>query len=212
MNEILEGNCIEIMQRFEDKSFNLCLTDPPYNAANIGPNARVYAEGTMKLPLEEYKKFCADWFDEARRVSKNLLFTPGIANACYYPQPDWIICWHKPAAVSFNRMGGYNAWEPIFFYGKMPKGKRLGQDYILMNTLNFTKGPEKEHPCPKPLELMRLLVDTFSNEGESVLDPFAGSGTSLVAAKQLNRAYTGIEQVHQYVEIARKRLSQEMLF
>lgn len=212
MNEIILGDCIEKMRNFPDKSFDLCLTDPPYNVKNIGPNARVYAEGTMQLPIEEYIQFCADWFREVRRVSKTIVFTPGIANVCYYPQPDWILCWHKPAAVSSNRFGGFNAWEPIMVYGKIAKGKRIGQDVILMNTLNFTKGPEKEHPCPKPPELMKLLVDRFSSEGESVLDPFAGSGTTLVAAKHLNRKYLGIEKVQRYIEISQQRLTQDLLF
>ncbi len=200
------------MRQFKDKEFELCLTDPPYNAKNIGPNARVYDEQPMQLPPKEYKKFCADWIKEILRISERVVFTPGIANVCYYPQPDWIACWHKPAAVSFNRFGGFNAWEPIFLYGKIPKGKRLPQDYILCNTMNFTKGPEKKHPCPKPLELMRILINTFSLEGETVIDPFLGSGTTAVAAKSLNRKYLGIEKVENYCEIARKRLSQDMLF
>jgi site-specific DNA-methyltransferase (adenine-specific) len=208
-NEIICGDSLEVMRGFADKEFDLCLTDPPYNAKNIGPQAKVYEGQVMQLPLEEYKKFCADWFAEARRVSKNLLFTPGIVNVCFYPQPDWIICWHKPAAVSFNRMGGYNAWEPIFFYGKMPKGKRLGQDYILMNTLNF--GKRWDHPCPKPLELMRLLIDKFSLESDTVFDPFVGSGTTVVAAKELGREYVGIDLIEKYCKMTEKRLEQDLL-
>lgn len=213
-NHIYQGDCIKVMKKMDTNSVDLCLTDPPYNAKDIGPNKRTYSEGTMQLPIKEYKKFCRDWFREAKRVSKNILFTPGIANINYYPQPDWIICWHKPAACSFNRMGGYNAWEPVCFYGKMPKGKRLGQDYILHNTLNFTKGIEKEHPCPKPLELMRIFVDKFSLEGQIVLDPFAGSGTTLVAAKMLDRDFIGIEKIKRYVEISQERVNrlQEQLF
>lgn len=209
---IIQGDCLEVMKTFPDKSFDLVLTDPPYNAKNIGPNARTYSVGTMQLPIEEYKQFCADWIKEALRISHRVVFTPGIANVCYYPQPDWIACWHKPAAVSFNRFGGFNAWEPVFLYGKIPKGKRLPQDYFLVNTLNFTKGPEKGHPCPKPLELMRILVNTFSLEGEKVMDPFLGSGTTAVAAKSLDRIYAGIEMNPEYIEIARKRLSQQQLF
>lgn len=91
---VIMGDCLEVMKTFADKSFDLVLTDPPYNAANIGPNAREYASGTMKLPLREYKKFCAAWFKEANRIGRRLVFTPGIANVCYYPQPDWIACWH----------------------------------------------------------------------------------------------------------------------
>lgn len=164
---------MDVLKTLPSKSFDLCLTDPPYNAKNIGPNARTYSSGVMQLPQVEYRKFCRLWFKEALRVSKTLVFTPGIANVCYYPQPDWILCWHKPASCSFNRMGGYNAWEPIMVYGKTAKGQRLGQDYILCNTLNFSKGIEVGHPCPKPEELWGKLLLAFSLEGGGSFRPFS---------------------------------------
>lgn len=206
LDQILKKDSIEFMKKLGDKSVDLILTDPPYNAKNIGPNSRVYKEGIMQLPLPEYKKFCRDWFREARRVAKTLVFTPGIANLCFYPQPSWVVCWHKPAAVSFNRFGGFNAWEPIFVYGKIAKGKRLPQDYILINTHNLANGPEKAHPCPKPMELMHYLVDKFSNEGDIVYDPFTGSGTTLLAAKLQKRKYIGTEIVKVYVDLAQSRV------
>jgi DNA modification methylase len=92
-------------------------------------------------------------------------------------------------------------------YGKIAKGKHLGQDYILCNTLNFTKGIEREHPCPKPLDLIRFLIDKFSNASEIVLDPFVGSGTTAVAAKMEGRNYVGIEISEKYCEIARRRVA-----
>lgn len=206
LNQVIHGDCLEVMRGFPDKSIDLVLTDPPYNAKNIGPNSRVYEGQVMQLPLKEYKKFCRDWMREAKRVSKRIVFTPGIANVCYYPQPDWIACWHKPASVSFNRFGGFNAWEPLMLYGKMPKGKRLPQDYILENTLNFSKGGEKMHPCPKPINLMKRLVETFSNDGDIVLDPFGGSGTTAVACKQQKRNYICIEKEGKYADLCIERL------
>ncbi len=208
-NKIICADSIKVMKDLFDNSIDLILTDPPYNAKNIGPNQRVYAEGIMKLPDKEYIKFCKDWFKEAKRISKTIVFTPGIANTHNYPQPFWQICWHKPAAVSFNRMGGYNAWEPIFIYGK-PK-VRLGQDYKLCNTNNFTKGLEKQHPCPKPIPLWLWLIEKFSKEGDLILDPFIGSGTTAVVAKKLKRNYVGIDIVEKYCEITRERLRQEVL-
>ena len=208
---IFLGDCLEIMRVFEDKSFDLVLTDPPYNAKDIGPNKKKYIESQMQVPLPQYKKFCQNWIKEVLRIGKRVVFTPGIANICYYPQPDWVACWHKPAAVSFNRFGGFNAWEPVMLYGKIPKGKRLPQDYILENTLNFKKGPEAEHPCPKPLNLIMRLIDTFSLDDEIILDPFLGSGTTLVATKILGRKATGIEISERYCKISVDRLKQDIL-
>ena len=211
LNHIYCDDCLQIMKDFPDESVDLVLTDPPYNVKNIGPHQKIYSKGLMQLPIREYINFCQKWFREAKRIGKNIVFTPGISNLCYYPQPFWVVCWHKPAAVSFNRMGGFNAWEPIFIYGKPAKGKRLGQDYILCNTLNFKKGPERGHPCPKPLDLWRWLVDKFSKPNDIILDPFLGSGTTAVACKELHRNYIGIEINPEYIKIVEKRLAQGVL-
>lgn len=211
VNQIICGDSFEVMKKIPDDSVDLVLTDPDYNAKDIGPNHRTYSNGKMKLPEAEYKKFCMGWFKEACRIVKNnrIVFTPGIANTHNYPQPYWQICWHKPAAVSFNRMGGFNAWEPVFCYSGSVKGQRLGQDYVLFNTLNFKKGPESEHPCPKVLSLSLWLIEHFSRPNDIVLDPFLGSGTTAVACKQLGRKYIGIEINPGYCKIAEQRLGQE---
>ncbi len=210
INKVICGDCIKVMKQFPANSIDCIITDPPYNALNIGPNHRVYSKGKMQLPPIEYKKFCKDWFREAKRISKTIVFTPGISNTHNYPQPFWQICWHKPAAVSFNRMGGFNAWEPIFIYGNPVE--RLGQDYKRQDTLNLTKGIEKDHPCPKPLPLIEWLVQKFSKENYLILDPFMGSGTTALAAKKMGRNYLGIEINYDYVKIAQERLRQEVLF
>lgn len=206
LNKIYNEDCLITMKGMDDDSIDCIITDPPYNAKDIGPNKRVYSLGQMQLPEEEYKEFCRKWFVEAARISKRIIFTPGISNICFYPQPYWVICWHKPAAVSFNRMGGFNAWEPIFVYGKMPKGKKIGQDYYLCNTLNFAKGIEADHPCPKPLKFMQWIVHNFSNEGELIYDPFMGSGTTAIAALKYKRNYLGSEINPAYCEMIEKRI------
>ena len=210
-NKIIQGDVLEVLRSWPDEFVDLMLTDPPYNTKNIGPQQKVYSVGQMQLPKNEYKRWCKAWFKEARRVSKRLVFTPGIANVCYYPQPDWIIAWHKPVAVSFNRFGGFNAWEPIMLYGKIPKGKHLKQDYILCNTENLRKGIESEHPCPKPINLWGKLAEIFSNEGEIIGDCFMGSGTTAYVARSLGRNFIGIEINGDYIKLAEKRLAQQTL-
>jgi DNA modification methylase len=207
INKIIHGDCLEIMKNIPDKSVDLVLTDPPYNCKSIGTKNRVYEQQKMQLPIQEYIEFCKSWFKEVERISDRIVFTPGISNICYYPQPFWVICWYKPAAVSFNRMGGFNAWEPIFVYGKPTQ--RLGQDVLKFNTINFKKGPESKHPCPKPKDLWKHILLKFSNENDIIFDPFIGSGTTAYVCKQESRRFIGIEKEKKYCEIAERRLSQE---
>jgi site-specific DNA-methyltransferase (adenine-specific) len=206
LNKIYEADCIGFMKEMEDKSVDLVFADPPYNAKDIGPKHRKYSAGQMQLPKKKYEKFTRDWIRESIRIGKCVAVTPGIANVYIYPESKWIICWHKPAAVSFNRMGGFNAWEPILIYGDMPKGNKVPQDYWLVNTLNFSKGPEKDHPCPKPLKLIRKIVLAFSHEGDTIFDPFMGSGTTAVAGIKENRNFIGTEKNPEYIKICHRRI------
>lgn len=106
-------------------------------------------------------------------------------------------------------MGGFNAWEPIFIYGKA--SERIGRDVLRVNTLNFSKGPEKGHPCPKPVSLWEKLLTSFSKEGDKVLDPFIGSGTTAVVAQKRQRQWVGIDINPEYLEITNQRIKQQVL-
>lgn len=68
-----------------------------------------------------------------------------------------------------------------------------------------------DHPCPKPLPLMRKLIEDFTDPGELILDPFMGSGTTLRAAKDLGRRAIGIELEEKYCRVAIERLRQGVL-
>ena len=79
------------------------------------------------------------------------------------------------------------------------------------HTGNFGGDDKHEHPAPFPETLAKDHVTSWSNPGDVVLDPFAGSGTTLKAAKELNRHWLGIEINPAYVEICHKRLAQDVL-
>ena len=69
----------------------------------------------------------------------------------------------------------------------------------------------KHHPTEKPVELMRDLIINSTNEGDKVLDPFMGSGSTCLACKQTNREYYGIEIDEKYYDIAKKRLENDFV-
>ena len=98
-----------------------------------------------------------------------------------------------------------------------PKGRKRwngGGKHALWSVpivLNRGKAEERVHTTQKPDALMRALVDQFTDPGEVVLDPFAGSGTTLVAAHYLGRRAIGVEQRERYCEETAKRLAQDVL-
>ena len=204
---IYHGDSLEVLPKLG--KVDVVLTDPPYNTPDIGKNHRKYANTTFPMSDENYALFCRGWFEACIRLTERAIFTPGIAHAWLYPQPRWIIAWHKPSAVGFNRMGGFNVWEPILVYGAPPN--RINQDHYTLVPRNHLKGVERNHPCPKPVELWRWILSKVSKEDEVVLDPFVGSGTTLVSAKLLGRKAVGIEVEEKYCEMAATRLGQEVM-
>jgi site-specific DNA-methyltransferase (adenine-specific) len=77
--------------------------------------------------------------------------------------------------------------------------------------LNITTQHKRVHPTQKPIELMEYLIKTYTNEGETVLDFTMGSGSTGLAAKNLNRKFIGIEKDDNYFEIAKKRINEHQL-
>ena len=104
---------------------------------------------------------------------------------------------------------GFQNLAPVLFFGKAPD-LHLGSK---ATTIRSSDAAEKNgHPCPKPIKWMTWLIDLCSRPGETVLDPFAGSGTTLRAAKDLGRRAIGIEVNEAYCQIAVSQLAQGVLW
>lgn len=94
-------------------------------------------------------------------------------------------------------------------YSCNPLGKNPGDLWVIPN-VKSNHVEKTEHPCQFPVELVERLVLSMTGEGDWVLDPFLGTGTSIIAAIRHGRRCAGAETVHKYVELAWQRIQQEM--
>ncbi len=125
-----------------------------------------------------------------------------------YPEPVVLGGYFNPSSTGWTQWG-LNSISPILYYGKDP---RCGKKGTTSTGMQVNEASEKNgHPCPKPYRAWAWLLNKGSLDGEIVLDPFMGSGTTLRAAKDLGRKAIGIECEEKYCEIAARRMAQEVL-
>jgi len=199
--ELYCGDCLEIMPLLSVKA-DLLLTDPPYG---IGASSGFGGFGGFGKPIER-KSYSDTWDKE--RPSKEVFET--IINGCndaiifggnYFadilPMSTHWIVWDK-----LNTMPTFSdcelAWTNV-------KRKSVMKVTVEWNGL-IGKESKRQHPTQKPMKLMLWCLNNYSKHGQLILDPFAGSGTTLVASKQMGRRYSGIEISEKYCEIAKRRL------
>jgi site-specific DNA-methyltransferase (adenine-specific) len=113
-----------------------------------------------------------------------------------------MIIWHKPNQSSPSPLGGFNAYEPILFWGKTHK--RIGHDIFTTNI--GMQADAAFHNCPKHLPSWKLIIDMLVNKPAKVIDPFIGSGTSIIACIDLGFDVTGFELDADYYKAASKRI------
>jgi site-specific DNA-methyltransferase (adenine-specific) len=196
---IYHGDCREILPELEP--VDLVLTDLPYGN-NTDYLSYSDTSDNLKNTILSVMPHILN--------SKRALITCGVANIYDYPKPDWILCWHIPAGAGSTKWG-FNCWQPILAYGSDPyltNGLGRRSDTIIKNEISTKLG----HPCAKPEDFWGLLLKRGSvKETDVILDPFMGSGTTLVVAKKIGRNAIGIEIEEKYCEIAVKRLAQGVL-
>ena len=208
--ELYLGDCLEEMKKLPDKSVDLVLTDPPY-----GLNFSYEGYDDTRDNLKNLIKY---FIPEFIRIAKRTVVLCGPTQISLYPQVNWVgsIVWNTTG--SFGKCG-YNQWTPFLLYGEDIKGfgniNGITKSDVLRISggggVGFTRSKEeKEHTCPKPITMMKLVVQRFSNENDTILDPFMGSGTTGVACVKLNRKFIGMEISPEYFEISRKRISDEL--
>ena len=209
MNEVLNQDCVEYMKTLPDNYFDLIITDPPYGI-NIASNGFVGGNN-----LGEAKDYgVCDWdksipseecFKEMKRVSKNQIIFGGNYMTKYLePSSCWIV-WDKDNG-SNDFADCELAWAS---FDKAVRKFKFRWSGMLQENMKWKE--KRHHPTQKPIALGRWLLEKYAQKGDKIFDPFAGSGSFLVACHQLNYDFVGCEINEKYCEIIKERLSQRTL-
>lgn len=210
---IYHGDCREVMGDLGN--FDLLLTDPPYGVSlgehSGGKETRrglLVKRGGYEDSSEHYRGVIVPAIDVGLgKCKRGMVF--GVPPLIWeVPPPDVMGGIFIPGACGRNKWGWSN-FIHVLFYGSAPGLNRGAKPTAIMSNATADKSG---HPTPKPMVWLNWAVSLGSEEGEVILDPFAGSGTTGRAAKDLGRKAVLIEIEEGYCEIAAKRTAQEVLF
>lgn len=204
-NQVLQGDCTRLLAGLPARSVDLVLTDPPYLVRYRDRAGRTVAN-------DNHRGWLIPAFQEIGRVMKPDTFCvsfygwqavghfmEGWAEAGLRPVGHQVFAKNYASSTRFLQHTHEQAYLLAMGSPALPPAP--------MNDVQpFTYSGNRHHPTEKPVEAMRTIVQTFTSPGALVIDPYAGSGSTLVAAKRLGRDYLGIELEAGHVETARRRL------
>ena len=232
IDKVICGDALEILKEIPDNSIDMGVTSPPYNKRENKKgwlvNKVVYKGATDDLPEEEYQRIQVEVLNELYRIIKpggsffynhKIRWEKGIM---YHPM-DWLrktkwvirqeIIWDRMIAANIRGWRFWQVEERIYWLYK-PKGNNLiGEELksrhaLLTSIWRLPPENNNPHPAPFPIELPTRAIYSIMDDRKDgiIIDPYCGSGTTLVAAKILGHHYIGIDISKDYVEYSKKRL------
>lgn len=233
---LLNGDCIEKMKKIQSSTIDLIITDPPYNLGkfmadrdtNLGKMRDNFfgVAGWDDLDYKEWKKSMNKFFHQAARVIKDggsmivfmsiikveTLINIAQKNGFYYKTTG---IWHKsnpmPRNMNLYFVNSTESW--VYFTYRARTGTFNNSGKVLHDFIETSVTPQGErkygkHPTQKPEQLMEHFVTILSDEDDTILDPFMGSGSTGVVAVRNNRKFIGIELDDKYFYIAQSRIQE----
>ena len=190
------------MKEIPDKSIDLVITDPPYGIGDklsIGGHTSKSPTTMMNLyKVSEWEDIAPtkEYFDEIFRISKNQIIFGG--NYFDFPPTRGFIVWDKMKFSSNYSMVEY-AWTSFDCISRI---------FRFCSNGGFVKQPEDFpiHPTQKPVKLFEWIIKNYAKEGDTICDPFFGSGSCLVAAVRMGHQFIGFEKEQSYFDAAQIRI------
>ena len=224
------GNCLEIMPELE--AIDLVVTSPPYNnwrnkrtqasRASYWERTNItYKSYSDKMSDQEYRQW------QIKIINSCLAILKETGTICYNHKDqiynfqvtsplEWIlesnatyrqrITWNRGGMQAYNPIRFYRVEEDIYILGRNTSYKWNKDCAKYLSIWEINPSPKEGHPASFPSEIPKRCIKAFTHNNDLVLDPFMGSGTTLVAAKELGRKAIGIDIEEKYCEIAVNRI------
>lgn len=236
MINLHNGNCLDILEEYETGCADMCFTSPPYNMRTRIRNGKYttreksehfskkYQSFDDALSIDDYYEFHKHIIYEMMRLSNIIVYNVQIVTGSkeavfklighFNKYIKDIVIWDKGHGQPAMHEGVLNkATELILIFESDAKAGRAFTNY------NFNRGElsdiwrigrersiTKSHGATMPLKLAEMAILNFSKEGQTIIDPFMGTGTTGVICKQNNRNFIGIEISKEYYDIAKNRI------
>ena len=211
--ELICADCLEEMKTIPDKSIDMILTDSPYG---FGYQSNMKKNKDLPMFYDRNTSWLNEWLYQANKLLKDdghlYMFAP-VQKIDEFKQKienffiiKNILVWDKKGFGMGDLYGQYAPSYEFIIFAVKEQGRKLNGKRE-RDILHFDKTKCKNHPTEKPVDLLKYLIEKSTNEGDVVLDPFMGSGSTGVACKELNRNFIGIELDENYFDIAKERIN-----
>lgn len=219
---IYNRDCLELLKVFPDQSVDLIVTDPPYGISYVSKRAKIGSvRSNLNQELVGDKGIMVEWLPEAARVLKDggamYMFTRWDVWGDWYREVNKdlpvknMIVWVKSNHTAGDLKGNYAYKHELILLATkgrhLPSWPKREMNVWMDKSLSSTE--PRVHPTQKPLGIIQHCILNSCPDDGIVLDPFAGSGTTLVAASQLGIRSVGMEIDPEYYKVAIKRLEEE---
>jgi DNA modification methylase len=207
INKVIHGDCTKVMQQMPSGSVDLVVTDPPYlvnytsrdgrNYENDDPNNAWWVKPAFREIYRILKpgSFCLSFYGFTQ-VEKFML---AWKSAGFRPVGHFVFIKNYASSEHFTKMHHENAYL-------LAKSHPPLQVIPPVDVREWHYSGNKLHPSEKSADMLAELIQAYSKPNDIILDPFCGSGSTLLAAKALGRRYIGIELDEQHAETARKQV------
>lgn len=227
---IYHGDLLAVLGELPADPLAALVTDPPYSSGNLpesmkqkaAPRLRGWTWEDKVMETDQLSTLGFIWLMRAMLVEARLRLVEGGSAAIFIDWRNWgnlvgavessgfrvnnMVVWDKQIIGMGN---GFRNQHELVLWASLGTPRVVSRS--VPNVLAVKREANDFHQSPKPVALMRRLLEVVSDRGDLVLDPFLGSGSTLVAAKELGRRAIGIEIEEKYCEIAANRCSQEVM-